>query len=110
MNAAVRDGVLSKYDYGRSDYNLAHYGETRPPQYNLGNIPRDLPLFLSYGGKDALSDSKDVETLLDYLKFHDVDKLHVQYIKNYAHADFIMATNANDLVYNQIISFFRNYA
>lgn len=106
----VRDGVLSKYDYGRSDYNLAYYGETRPPQYNLGNIPRDLPLFLSYGGKDALSDSKDVETLLDYLKFHDVDKLHVQYIKNYAHADFIMATNANDLVYNQIISFFRNCA
>ncbi|KAH0760301.1 hypothetical protein KY290_016374 [Solanum tuberosum] len=105
----VRDGILSKYDYG-SNYNLEHYGETKPPKYNLGNIPRDLPLFLSYGGQDALSDSKDVETLLDYLKFHDVDKLHVQYIKNYAHADFVMATNANDLVYNQIISFFRNYA
>ncbi|KAH0701404.1 hypothetical protein KY285_015682 [Solanum tuberosum] len=105
----VRDDILSKYDYG-SNYNLEHYGETKPPKYNLGNIPRDLPLFLSYGGQDALSDSKDVETLLDYLKFHDVDKLHVQYIKNYAHADFVMATNANDLVYNQIISFFRNYA
>ncbi|TMW91235.1 hypothetical protein EJD97_014587 [Solanum chilense] len=105
----VRDGTLSKYDYG-SNYNLAHYGETKPPKYDLGNIPRDLPLFLSYGGQDALSDSKDVETLLDYLKFHDVDKLHVQYIKNYAHADFVMATNANNLVYNQIISFFRNYA
>lgn len=105
----VRDGTLSKYDYG-SNYNLAHYGETKPPKYDLGNIPRDLPLFLSYGGQDALSDSKDVETLLDYLKFHDIDKLHVQYIKNYAHADFVMATNANNLVYNQIISFFRNYA
>lgn len=109
VDAAVRDGTLSKYDYG-SNYNLAHYGETKPPKYDLGNIPRDLPLFLSYGGQDALSDSKDVETLLDYLKFHDVDKLHVQYIKNYAHADFVMATNANNLVYNHIISFFRNYA
>ncbi|KAK4340692.1 hypothetical protein RND71_039193 [Anisodus tanguticus] len=105
----VRDSILSKYDYG-SIYNLAHYGEPKPPKYNLANIPRDLPLFLSYGGQDALSDGKDVETLLDYLKFHDVDKLHVQYIKNYAHADFIMGITAKDLVYNQIISFFRNYA
>ncbi|KAM3393762.1 triacylglycerol lipase 2 [Capsicum galapagoense] len=104
----VRDGTLSKYDYG-SNYNLAHYGEPRPPKYNLGDIPRNFPLFLSYGGKDALSDGKDVETLLDYLKFHDVGKLHVQYIKNYAHADFIMGVNAKDLVYNQVISFFRNY-
>ncbi|MCD7455044.1 Lipoyl ligase [Datura stramonium] len=103
----VRDGILSKYDYG-SNKNMAHYGEAKPPMYNLGNIPRDLPLFLSYGGEDALSDGKDVETLLDYLKFHDVGKLHVQYIKNYAHADFIMGITAKDLVYNQIISFFRN--
>ncbi|CAN4076107.1 unnamed protein product [Withania somnifera] len=105
----VRDGTLSKYDYGRN-YNLAHYGEPKPPKYNLGNIPRNLPLFLSYGGQDSLSDGKDVETLLDYLKFHDVGKLHIQYIKNYAHADFIMGINAKDLVYNQIVSFFRNYA
>ncbi|CAN4116500.1 unnamed protein product [Withania somnifera] len=105
----VRDGTLSKYDYG-SNYNLAHYGEPKPPKYNLGNIPRDFPLFLSYGGQDALSDGKDVETLLDYLKFHDLGKLHVQYIKDYAHADFIMGINAKDLVYNQIVSFFRNYA
>lgn len=108
INAAVRDGILSKYDYG-SDYNLAHYGEAKPPKYNLTNIPRYFPLFLSYGGQDALSDGKDVETLLDALKFHDVNKLTVQYIKNYAHADFIMGITAKDLVYNQIISFFRNH-
>ncbi|XP_016467317.2 triacylglycerol lipase 2 [Nicotiana tabacum] len=104
----VRDGILSKYDYG-SDYNLAHYGEAKPPKYNLTNIPRYFPLFLSYGGQDALSDGKDVETLLDALKFHDVNKLTVQYIKNYAHADFIMGITAKDLVYNQIVSFFRNH-
>ncbi|XP_060193382.1 triacylglycerol lipase 2-like [Lycium barbarum] len=104
----ARDGILRKYDYGRTSYNLAHYGEAKPPQYNLANIPRDLPLFLSYGGQDALSDSKDVETLLDYLKFHDVDKLHVQYVKEYAHADFIMGITAKDIVFNQIVTFFRN--
>ncbi|KAF3651116.1 Triacylglycerol lipase 2 [Capsicum annuum] len=105
---AVRDGVLSKYDYGSNDFNQAHYGETKPPRYNLTNIPHDLSLFLSYGGQDALSDVQDVETLLDCLKYHDVDKLHVQYIKDYAHADFIIGITAKDIVYNQIISFFRN--
>lgn len=106
--AAVRDGRITKYDYGNADFNLAHYGESRPPAYDLGNIPRDFPLFLSYGGQDALADIKDVETLLDGLKFHDVDKLHVQYIKDYAHADFIMGITAKDIVYNQIIKFFTN--
>nr|GMC99502.1 triacylglycerol lipase 2-like [Ipomoea batatas] len=104
----VRDGVLAKYDYGNNDFNLAHYGEARPPRYNLTNIPRDIPMFISYGGEDALSDVKDVESLLDYLKFHDVLKLHVQYIKGYAHADFIIGITAKDVVYNQIINFFRN--
>ncbi|XP_059284906.1 triacylglycerol lipase 2-like isoform X2 [Lycium ferocissimum] len=108
LSQTVRDGVLSKYDYGSNDFNQAHYGATKPPRYNLNNIPHDLPLFLSYGGQDALSDVQDVETLLDYLKFHNVDKLHVQYIKDYAHADFIIGITAKDIVYNQIISFFRN--
>ncbi|KAI8018690.1 Triacylglycerol lipase 2 [Camellia lanceoleosa] len=104
----VRDGTLSKYDYGNLFYNVKHYGESRPPLYNLSNIPHNLPLFLSYGGQDALSDVRDVETLLDSLKLHDPDKLSVQYIKDYAHADFIIGVTAKDIVYNQIISFFRH--
>ncbi|KAL6521820.1 hypothetical protein OROGR_018389 [Orobanche gracilis] len=104
----VRDGVLSKYNYGNANFNVEHYGESKPPVYDLSKIPHDLPLFLSYGGQDALSDARDVATLLDALKYHDVDKLHVQYIKDFAHADFIMGITANDIVYNQIIAFFRN--
>ncbi|XP_049346463.1 triacylglycerol lipase 2-like [Solanum verrucosum] len=104
----VRDGILRKYDYGSFINNLAHYGEVKPPQYNLANIPRDLPLFLSYGGQDALSSTKDVETLLDHLKNHDVGKLHVQYVKDFAHADFILGTTAKDIVFNQIVTFFSN--
>ncbi|KAI3463100.1 hypothetical protein Pfo_019763 [Paulownia fortunei] len=104
----VRDGVLSKYDYGNANFNLEHYGESKPPVYDLSKIPHDLPLFISYGGQDALSDVKDVATLLDSLKYHDVDKLHVQYIKDFAHADFIMGITAKDIIYNQIVAFFRN--
>ncbi|TYI06887.1 hypothetical protein ES332_A10G190100v1 [Gossypium tomentosum] len=104
----VRDGVIAKYNYGRPDYNRMHYGEAKPPVYNISAIPRNLPIFISYGGQDALSDVKDVLLLLDSLKFHDEDKLMVQFIKDYAHADFIMGTNAKDIVYNQVLRFFKN--
>ena len=85
-----------------------HYGDVFPPIYNLSNIPHDLPLFISYGGRDALSDARDVQNLLDNLKFHDVDKLSVQFIKEYAHADYVMGFNAKDFVYNAVISFFNH--
>ncbi|KAL6994469.1 sterol esterase [Sarracenia purpurea var. burkii] len=105
----VRDGIVSKYDYGDVHYNVEHYGEARPPVYNLSNIPGDLPLFLSYGGRDALSDVKDVENLLDRLRLHAPDKLSVQYVKEFAHADFIIGVTAKDVVYNQIVAFFRRH-
>lgn len=105
---AVRDGILSRYDYGNADFNEKHYGKPKPPVYDLSKIPGDLPIYLSYGGEDALSDVKDVDILLDSLKLHDEDKIHVQYIKDYAHADFIMGETAKDIVYNKIIAFFRN--
>ncbi|TXG54845.1 hypothetical protein EZV62_020101 [Acer yangbiense] len=102
----IRDRVVAKYNYGRPDYNLMHYGKFFPPMYNISNIPHDLPLFISYGGKDALSDVRDVQELLDSFKYHDGDKLSVQYIKDYAHADFIMGIDAKDVVYNQVVALF----
>ncbi|KAL4352503.1 hypothetical protein GQ457_06G040850 [Hibiscus cannabinus] len=103
----VREGVINKYDYGR-DGNLKHYGEAKPAVYNISNIPRDLPIFISHGGIDPLSDVEDVGLLLDLLKLHDVSKLSVQFLKGYAHLDFIMAVNAKDFVYNQIVQFLKN--
>lgn len=88
---------------------MEHYGEATPPIYNMSNIPKDLPLFLSYGGKDKLSDVKDVQILLDSLRFHDVDKLDIQFVKEFAHADFIMGVTANNIVYNQMMAFFRDH-
>lgn len=90
------------------NYNLEYYGESRPPVYNLTNIPHNLPLFLSYGGRDALSDVRDVQTLLDSLKLHEPDKISIQYIKDFAHVDFIMGVTAKDVVFPQVIEFFRH--
>lgn len=70
---------------------------------------KTLPLFLSYGGKDLLSDVKDVKHLLGNLKDHDSDKLVVQYIKDYAHADFVFGIQANRDVYDPMMAFFRRH-
>ncbi|KAG6515602.1 hypothetical protein ZIOFF_026031 [Zingiber officinale] len=105
----VRDGVITKYNYGSKTANMKHYNQVNPPPYNMSNIPKDFPLFLSYGGRDELSDVEDVLQLLDDLKLHDVDKLRVQYVEEYAHADFILGINAKAIVYGSIISFFNTH-
>ena len=94
------------YDYGSEDENNKYYGQPMPPAYNMAGIPNDLPLFLSYGGQDLLSDVEDVHTLLDTLKDHNPDKLVVQYKEDYAHADFVFGVNAKQVVYDPLMAFF----
>ncbi|KAH7520906.1 hypothetical protein FEM48_Zijuj08G0195400 [Ziziphus jujuba var. spinosa] len=103
----IRQGTITMFDYGNEDENRKHYGQPNPPAYDMTGIPNDLPLFLSYGGADALSDAKDVHLLLDSLKDHDGDKLVVQYRDDYAHADYVMAENAKQVVYDPLIAFFK---
>lgn len=104
--AVIRKGSIEMYDYGSEGDNNKHYGQSTPPEYKMSSIPNQLPLFLSYGGKDLLSDSNDVQTLLDALSGHDQDKLVVDYRDDYAHLDFVYAYNAKQLVYDPIMAFF----
>ena len=94
------------YDYVDVIENIKHYGQSTPPTYNMTSIPNDFPLFLTYGGADALSDVNDVQLLLDNFKDHDGDKLVVQFREDYAHADFVMGENAKQVVYDPLIAFF----
>lgn len=107
FGTVIREGTIAMYDYGDSDENMKHYGQPTPPIYNMSSIPNDFPLFLSYGGTDALSDVKDVKLLLDDLKSHESDKITVQYRDDYAHADFVMGVNAKQVVYDPMIAFFK---
>ncbi|KAL6135899.1 hypothetical protein ACLB2K_068124 [Fragaria x ananassa] len=106
-NLVVRTGVIAKFDYGSFDTNYMHYRSFSPPHYDLSKIPTSMPMFISYGGQDALSDELDVLRLLEHLKYHDKGKLVVDFIHEYAHADFVMGINAKDLVYNKVISFMK---
>ncbi|XP_057741077.1 triacylglycerol lipase 2-like [Arachis stenosperma] len=109
LSQSVRFGTISKFNYELPELNLKNYGSLFPPRYDLTNIPVDLPIFMSYGGTDALSDVVDVQKLLDTMSNHDADKLSVQYINNYAHADFVMGYNAKEIVYDHVIAFFNKY-
>lgn len=105
--AVIRGGVIRKFDYEDEEENKRHYGTPTPPSYEMNRIPNDLPLFLAYGGADALSVMKDVQLLLDSLHDHEGDKLVVEYREDYAHADYVMAVNARQVVYDPLIAFFR---
>ncbi|XP_064971684.1 triacylglycerol lipase 2-like [Musa acuminata AAA Group] len=106
----IRSGVITKYDYGSSMANMVAYGQSSPPEYHMPNIPHHLPLLLSYGGGDMLSDVKDVQLLLKDLRNHDADKLVAQLVKEYAHLDFVMGVNAKQVVYDGLIAFFGKHS
>lgn len=103
----VRSGIISKYDYKNSSENSRRYGQPTPPSYNIKSIPKDFPLFLAYGGSDQLSDVTDVKRLIKDLKRHIKDKLVISYIPNYGHADFVIAENANKVLFEPLMSFFK---
>ncbi|KAG9147358.1 hypothetical protein Leryth_021428 [Lithospermum erythrorhizon] len=88
MISVIRHGTINKYDYGNEDDNNKHYGQPNPPAYDMSSISKDFPLFLSYGGQDYLSDVDD---------------------DNYAHLDFVHATNAKEQVYDPLMDFFRSH-
>ncbi|GMY26106.1 triacylglycerol lipase 2-like, partial [Fagus crenata] len=113
LSQMVRQGNIAMYDYGDESENKAHYGQATPdygqstPLYDMTCIPKDIPLFLSYGQKNALSDIYDVQLLLDNLKNHQKDKLVVQYIDDYSLLDFVIAANVKSIVYDPLMAFLR---
>ncbi|KAM0952448.1 putative triacylglycerol lipase [Dioscorea sansibarensis] len=106
LSQMIRRGTVSKYDYDDARENMEHYGQIKPPAYNISGMPSDIPLLFGYGGQDQLADVKDVEHLLQAIQPHDQDKLTIQYLANYSHADLVMAVNAKQDLYVPILAFF----
>lgn len=103
----IREGSLNMYDYGNEKENREHYGQATPPSYDMAKIPNDVPLFIAYGGADAISVPEDVEHLLESLRDHEGDKLVVEYRPDYAHADYVIGVNARQVVYDPLMAFLR---
>ncbi|KAB2057359.1 hypothetical protein ES319_A11G163100v1 [Gossypium barbadense] len=110
LSQMIRTGTIAMYDYGSEDEKKEYYGQSDPPAYNMKDIPKELPLFLGYGGQDMLADANDVKALLNDLKDHDNGELVEVYSEEYAHADFVLGVNASQVVYDPMISFFDNHS
>ncbi|XP_050260187.1 triacylglycerol lipase 1 isoform X1 [Quercus robur] len=100
----IRKGKFSKYDYGLIK-NLKLYGQMKPPIFDLGHIPKSLPLWIAYGGNDDLADVTDLQHTLKQLQ----SKPELLYLKNYGHIDFLLSVNAKKDVYDHMIRFFRSW-
>eukprot|EP01018_Ginkgo_biloba_P027220 Gb_28599 [translate_table: standard] len=100
----TRSGRFCKYDYGLLE-NLEQYWDFFPPSYDLSKVPKNLPFFFAYGGKDLLADEMDVKRLADELP-GEVVKL---FMPNYSHMDFVLGTSAHIDVYPAILHFFKQY-
>ncbi|CAK9187096.1 unnamed protein product [Ilex paraguariensis] len=99
----IRKGTFAKYDYGKLK-NMKKYGQLKPPVFDLSHIPDSLPLWMGYGGLDALADVNDVEHTLKELQ----SKPELLYLENYAHLDFLLSVRANEDVYDHMIRFFKS--
>ncbi|CAL8068154.1 unnamed protein product [Orchesella dallaii] len=91
---------FNKYDFGRKR-NLELYGMENPPQYELGRLK--VPTYIFYGEADNFITPRDLAKTRDaipstYMKgFHRVDW------PLFNHVDFLMAKDADVLVYNKIL-------
>lgn len=99
----IRKGTFGKFDYGWLG-NWRHYASNTAPAYNLSSIPKDLPVFMAYGGHDAMADLDDVLLMLGKVPCN----VELLYLENYAHLDFVLSVSAKDDLYDGLIAFFRS--
>lgn len=97
----IRKGTFSKFDYGTLG-NWRHYGSRAAPAYDIALIPKDFPVFMVYGGRDAMADLKDVLVMLGKV----LCNVELVYLENYAHLDFVLSVSAKADFYDRMIAFF----
>jgi len=100
----IRSNVFQKFDYGSASANMAIYGQSTPPQYDLTQV--QVPCALYYGGNDILADSSDVKVLLS--KLPKIVKADLQ--PNFAHLDYTWGYDASaSSMYMDVIALIKQY-
>ncbi|XP_028781172.1 triacylglycerol lipase 1 [Neltuma alba] len=100
----IRKDTFCQYDYGILK-NLMVYGQLKPPEFNLGDIPKSLPLWMAYGGNDALADMIDFARTLKELP----SAPELLFLEDYGHVDFILSLNAKRDIYDHMIRFLKSF-
>ncbi|KAL0365349.1 UNVERIFIED_CONTAM: Triacylglycerol lipase 1 [Sesamum angustifolium] len=97
----IRKGTFAMYDYGMWK-NMRYYSKLEPPVFELSSIPSSLPIWMGYGGNDALADVSDVKHTLKELP----SKPNLLYLENYGHIDFLLSVKSKEDVYDSMLAFF----
>ncbi|KAL1451128.1 hypothetical protein WDU94_003418 [Cyamophila willieti] len=100
----LRKGQFRQFDYGSARGNLAHYKQTEPPVYNLSLI--QVPVSLYYGEKDTRVSKESMPAQAQALP----NVVRSCVIPGFTHVDFIIASNARQLLYDPILEDLRKYA
>lgn len=100
----VHSRDFRKFDYGTIK-NKDLYGSFEPPAYNLSNVK--APVALHYGLNDALDSPLDVERL--YRRLPNVIAYREVPYPQFNHIDFVWATNARELVYNDVLKIMKSF-
>ncbi|XP_052873572.1 lipase 1-like [Anopheles cruzii] len=94
----VVSGHFRPFDYGPAE-NRRQYGSETPPDYNLANVW--VPVVIYYGLADELVHPADVSLLAE--KLPNLVALNQQANVTFNHMDFLVAGNAKDALYDNII-------
>ncbi|XP_042317075.1 lipase member M-like isoform X2 [Sceloporus undulatus] len=96
--------LFKGFDWGDEHKNKEKHNQFIPPVYKVEDMT--VPTAVWSGGKDLLSDPKDVAILLLHLRnlvFHKA-------IPEWGHLDFIWGLNAPQQMYNEMIALMRQHA
>ncbi|KAL1509162.1 hypothetical protein ABEB36_003944 [Hypothenemus hampei] len=96
----INSGSFRQYDYGNALSNIARYGTSEPPQYDLNKLT--VPLAIYYAKNDFLASTKDVERFISTLTQDTVDRYLIDY-ELFNHLDFITAKDVKKILYDRIV-------
>ncbi|ODM88426.1 Lipase 3 [Orchesella cincta] len=91
---------FQRYDYG-SKRNLVEYGSAAVPEYDLSKMT--VPTYIFYGESDNLVTPADAERLRNAIPPEYVRGFYQVDWPLFNHIDFLMANDADILVYNRIL-------
>merc|ERR1711879_1011083 len=95
-----QSGKLAKFDWASPQKNREHYGQDKPPQYDLSKIT-GARLALWGGGLDLFITPPDLDTLSQEVAAE--NWISRKTIDSYAHMDFVWGISAKNILYPEIM-------
>lgn len=94
----IRSSKFQQFDYDDEFLNWIHYGQTKPPAFDLDRVTVDINMYLSTD--DTTTTIGNIMELRDRLPH--VKQTYI--FSNFTHSDFVYHEQAVHLVYDKVIS------